>query len=108
MSGEMSVTVPYGIAARLIEEFPKSVGRYQFTHALIQETLSEEITLTRRVRLHARIAEALKELYGEAADSHAPELAHRFSKAEAIHRLGLLPIECLLKVALSRLIGVAG
>ena len=40
-------------------------SRYQFTHALIQETLAEELSLTRRVRLHARIAEALEELYGE-------------------------------------------
>ena len=52
------------LAARVIEELPQSVGRYQFTHALIQETLAEELSTTRRVRLHARIAEALEELYG--------------------------------------------
>ena len=45
--------------ARVIEELPQAVGRYQFSHALIQETLSKELTLTRRVRLHARIAETL-------------------------------------------------
>ena len=58
---------------------PQTVGRYQFTHALIQETLSEELTLTRRVRLHARIAETLEELYGDSADVHAAELAHQFA-----------------------------
>ena len=26
------------LAARVIEELPQAVGRYQFTHALIQET----------------------------------------------------------------------
>ena len=50
------------LSARVIEELPQAVGRYQFSHALIQETLTEELTLTRRVRLHARIAETLEEL----------------------------------------------
>jgi predicted ATPase len=30
------------LSARVIEELPQVVGRYQFTHALIQETLTEE------------------------------------------------------------------
>ncbi|MFB3097343.1 MAG: AAA family ATPase, partial [Dehalococcoidia bacterium] len=72
------------LAARVIEELPQAVGRYQFTHALIQETLSEELTLTRRVRLHARIAETLEELYGVNAEAHAAELAHHFAQAEAV------------------------
>ncbi|MCH8282536.1 MAG: protein kinase, partial [Chloroflexi bacterium] len=59
------------LASRLIEELPQSVGRYQFTHALIQETLAAELSLTRRVRLHARIAQALEDLYGDDATSHA-------------------------------------
>ena len=72
------------LSARVIEELPRALGRYQFTHALIQETLAEELSLTRRVRLHARIAEALEELYGEDADPHAGELAHHFGEAEAL------------------------
>ena len=72
------------LAARVIEELPQAVGRYQFTHALIQETLIEELTLTRRVRLHARIAETLEEAYGDNAEVHAAELAHHFAEAEAV------------------------
>jgi tetratricopeptide (TPR) repeat protein len=72
------------LAARVIEELPQSVGRYQFTHALIQETLSGELSTTRKVRLHARIAQALEELYGDGADAHAAELVHHFSEAEAV------------------------
>ena len=72
------------LAARVIEELPQSVGRYQFTHALIQETLAAELSITRRVRLHARIAETLEDLYGGDADAHAAELAHHFSQAEAV------------------------
>ncbi|MCZ6866767.1 MAG: protein kinase, partial [Chloroflexi bacterium] len=72
------------LGARVIEELPQAIGRYQFTHALIQETLTEELTLTRRVRLHARIAESLEALYGDSADAHAAELAHHFAEAEAV------------------------
>ena len=72
------------LSARVIEELPRTVGRYQFTHALIQETLAEELTTTRRVRLHARIAETLEELYGADAESHAAELAHHFAEAEGV------------------------
>jgi len=72
------------LAARVIEELPRSVGRYQFTHDLIQETLAEELSITRRVRLHARIAEGLEELYGDDADSHAAELAHHFGEAVTV------------------------
>ena len=70
--------------ARVIEELPQSVGRYQFTHALIQETLTSELSLTRRVRLHARIAETMEEMYGDAADAHAAELAHHFAEAQTV------------------------
>ncbi len=72
------------LAARVIEELPQSVGRYQFTHALIQETLAAELSLTRRVRLHARIAETLEDLYGDDAESHAAELAHHFAQAQTL------------------------
>ena len=72
------------LGARIIEEMPRTVGRYQFTHALTQETLAAELSTTRRVRLHARIAGALEELYGENAEAHAAELAHHFAEAELL------------------------
>ena len=81
--GRLLEVVEEALASRVIEELPQSVGRYQFTHALIQETLSSELSTTRKVRLHARIAEGLEELYGDSAESHAAELAHHFAEAEA-------------------------
>ena len=78
------------LSARVIEELPQAVGRYQFTHALIQETLTEELALTRRVRLHARIAETLEQLYGDNAEAHAAELAHHFAEAQTILGSGKL------------------
>ncbi len=72
------------VEVQLIEELPNSVGLYQFTHALIQETLFEELSTTRRVRLHARIAEGLETLYGNDADVHAEELAYHFAEAQTL------------------------
>ncbi|MCH8225705.1 MAG: protein kinase [Chloroflexi bacterium] len=72
------------LASRVIEELPHSVGRYQFTHALIQETLAGELSTTRKVRLHARIAESLEEDFGEEAEDHAAELAFHFAEAQTV------------------------
>jgi tetratricopeptide (TPR) repeat protein len=60
------------------------VGLYQFTHAQMQETLISELPLTRRVRMHARIAEALEEHYGDEAEEHAAELVEHFIQAETV------------------------
>ncbi|MDP6454039.1 MAG: AAA family ATPase, partial [SAR202 cluster bacterium] len=73
-----------GLEARVIEELPTGIGLYQFTHALIHETLLDELSLTRRVRLHTRVAESLESLYGANADDHAAELAYHFVQAEAV------------------------
>ncbi len=72
------------LSARVIEELPRAVGRYQFTHALIQETLAGELSTSRKVRLHARIAEALELLYGAETEGHASELAFHFAEAQTV------------------------
>ena len=72
------------VTAHLIEELPQSMGLYQFTHALIQETLWEELSTTRKVRLHALIAETLEGMYGDDTGARAAELAHHFAEAEPV------------------------
>ncbi len=42
------------VAARVVAEAPHMVGRYGFSHTLIHETLYQELTTTRRVRLHGQ------------------------------------------------------
>ncbi len=78
------------LGARVIEEMPRTVGRYQFSHGLIQETLMGELSTTRRARLHARVAQALEGLYGPEAEAHAAELAHHFAEAETLLGSGKL------------------
>jgi tetratricopeptide (TPR) repeat protein len=57
--------------------------RYRFAHELIRQTLAESVSLPRRQRQHARIAEAMERLYGAAAEKHAPALAHHLYQAGA-------------------------
>ena len=73
------------LAARVLEETGQ-VGRYRFTHALMQETLLGELSTARRVRLHGQIAEALDVLYGDTASAHAPELAAHYIESSALNR----------------------
>ena len=72
------------LEARVLEELDRGEERYQFSHALIQQTLYEELSTSRRVRLHARIGESLEEMYGRDVEAYAAELAHHFSNAESI------------------------
>jgi DNA-binding CsgD family transcriptional regulator len=72
------------LAARLVEELPGGRERYRFSHALIQQTLAEELSSSRKVRWHARIGEALEELYGVDVEAHAAELVYHFAKAEPV------------------------
>jgi DNA-binding CsgD family transcriptional regulator/tetratricopeptide (TPR) repeat protein len=70
--------------AHFIEPVPNNAGAYQFTHALVRQTLANELSLSRGVKLHARITQALEELYGENADAHAEELAEHAEQAETV------------------------
>jgi DNA-binding CsgD family transcriptional regulator len=61
-------------------------GECRFAHALIQETLLEEVRASQRVRLHGRIARALEELHGDRAVDQAAELAHHFAESAVLDR----------------------
>ncbi len=65
-------------AARVITEVPRAVDHYSFSHALIRETLYEELSTTRRVRLHRQIGEVLE---GLDVEGNLPQLAYHFSEA---------------------------
>jgi class 3 adenylate cyclase len=77
----VSDAVDEAVAARVVVETPRSLDRYAFSHALIRETLYEEIPTTRRIGLHRRIGEVLEMLYEKAPDPHLAELAYHFLEA---------------------------
>jgi DNA-binding SARP family transcriptional activator len=54
-------------------------ANYSFSHALIRQTLYEELSSTRRARLHRRIGEAIEQAPG--ADEQLEALAYHFAEA---------------------------
>src|SRR3990172_4106464 len=66
------------VGARGIPEGPRAVDQYSFTHALIRETLYEELSTARRVRLHRQIGDVLEALD---AEGNLPQLAYHFAEA---------------------------
>jgi hypothetical protein len=51
----------------VLEDTERGPGAYRFVHAVYRETLVEGMTLATRVKLRARVAQALEELYGAAS-----------------------------------------
>ena len=64
--------------AALVDEIPGAPGRYSFSHALVQQTLYEDLGPTRRTRLHRSVGEAIEALYGENSTERVGELARHF------------------------------
>lgn len=58
--------------------------RYEFRHALIWRALYEELGPAHRVRLHARVGEALEAVGGGGDREGAAVLAHHFARAERL------------------------
>ncbi|WP_235488961.1 BTAD domain-containing putative transcriptional regulator [Streptomyces roseoverticillatus] len=83
------------IRAGLLGEDLQHPGQLLFAHALVQETLIDELTREDRQRLHARVAEALStRRHGRAGCTSAERVAHHtwharnaFPPAEALPRL---------------------
>jgi DNA-binding SARP family transcriptional activator len=68
-----------GVAAQLLREDAVRPGRYGFAHPLVRETVYGELSLTRRVRLHGAVAEALERLHGDDPERLTELAAHRLA-----------------------------
>jgi class 3 adenylate cyclase len=67
------------LRAQVIRERDGSAGgTYEFSHALIRQTLYHELSTPRRVRLHRQIGEALEKLYGLDSAPQLASLAYHF------------------------------
>ncbi len=70
-------------SARVITFIESGSGRYRFSHALIRETLYEQLPRSRRARLHDQIADVLEELYRANRSAHLAEMAYHFFEGSA-------------------------
>jgi DNA-binding SARP family transcriptional activator len=67
--------VEAAVMTGLVVEDDQAVGRYRFSHGLVQETIYQQLSRARRVRLHARVGQALVGLHGPDDPDHMLELA---------------------------------
>ena len=74
------------LGRNLLAEAPGEIDRLRFPHALVRQTLYEELSASRRVRIHARIADALASM----PRSEAAQLAHHRLEAAAVTDLALV------------------
>jgi len=58
-------------------------ARYRFAHEIVRHTLSDSLSLPRRQRIHARVAEAIERVYAASLEAQASALAHHLYQAGA-------------------------
>ncbi len=68
------------VAARVLVRLDRP-GRYSFAHALIADSLYDDMSSSERARAHARIGQAMESLYRGPGGNHLTELAYHFSEA---------------------------
>jgi DNA-binding CsgD family transcriptional regulator len=73
-------TIEEALHAHVLEA-AEEPGWFQFSHALIRDTLYDEIAVPTRSGLHLRVAQAIEERYKDDADRHLPALAHHYTSA---------------------------
>jgi DNA-binding SARP family transcriptional activator len=78
---ELLDVLDQAVAARVVTDVPGTTGRLRFAHALIRDTLYDNLSTARRIALHRRAGEALEDLYARNPEPHLTELAHHFAVA---------------------------
>ncbi|MCW5637929.1 MAG: AAA family ATPase [Rubrivivax sp.] len=81
LAAGLSEAVAEALQAHVLEP-AEPQGTLQFAHALIRETLYDEIPVTTRSRLHLRAAQAIEALHG-ADERHLPALACHYARCPA-------------------------
>jgi class 3 adenylate cyclase len=82
--GHLMTALDEAVEGRLLVELPHAIGRYGFSHALIQQALYEEQTLNHRAALHEQTAHTLERLRPDEPARHA-ELAYHYARAGGRH-----------------------
>ncbi len=81
--GELLDPLGEALGAGVLVEHEDRMGHYAFAHALVRQTLYEELRAPQRVRLHRRAAEALEAVFAASDEPPLSEIAHHFFEAAA-------------------------
>lgn len=81
---QVRVLIEDAVGARVLREHSTAVDRYEFVHALIQETLAAELSASTRMQTHDRIISAIENLYPDRISEYASELAQHCFEAQTV------------------------
>jgi DNA-binding CsgD family transcriptional regulator len=76
--------IDQALAAGLIRAMAGTGERYDFAHAIVRHTLYDELSPSRRARLHRRVAEALARIHAGRGPQHAAEIAAQYHASAAL------------------------
>ncbi|WHZ10021.1 MAG: hypothetical protein OJF60_000460 [Burkholderiaceae bacterium] len=79
-AGSLQKVIAEALQARVLEP-AEPAGHFQFSHALIRETLYDEIALPTRSQSHLQVAQAIEALYSADLEPHLPALATHYASA---------------------------
>jgi predicted ATPase len=71
-------------ALRLVDLAGFGLGPYRFAHALVRETVYQDLPAEQRWGLHRRIGHSIENLSASNLDGYLDQLAHHFSEAAAL------------------------
>lgn len=77
---ELVDTLDAAIEAQLVQKTP-AIGAYRFSHALVRETLYEDLGTAQRMRLHAQAGQALEEIHALDLAPYYADLTYHFVQA---------------------------
>jgi len=78
---QLSSAVEEALFWGLLEPMPDSITRFKFSHALIAESIYEDLDGIERKRNHLVVAETVAQLHKDELDPYLPELARHYVEA---------------------------
>jgi DNA-binding winged helix-turn-helix (wHTH) protein/tetratricopeptide (TPR) repeat protein len=78
---ELLARLGQALDANVLVENDTRVGRYAFAHALVRQTLYDELSALERVRLHRAVGEALEAAFASSDEPPLSEIAYHYFQA---------------------------
>jgi predicted ATPase len=76
--------VDESISINIVEALPAGPGTCRFGHALIHQTLYEQLKPMQKVQAHAAVAETLERLHQDNLGEHVGDLAYHYAQAQTL------------------------